>query len=142
MSNCDFGWELALQVGMILFRWDLKTLYKKQRIQISNKKIILNVVSTISHFWFPTLTTFWQSVFASLISMANTLAPPCPPPTNIFFCEELKNIFFVFCSQLEDFKFLGPLLSWGDLISFLAEGGQAIFFHKDINDQSSKLKNS
>ena len=24
-SNWDFGWELALQVGVIFFRWDLKT---------------------------------------------------------------------------------------------------------------------
>ena len=37
-SNQGFGWELALQVGVIFFRWDLKTLYKKQQIQISSKK--------------------------------------------------------------------------------------------------------
>ena len=42
----------------------------------------------------------------------------------------------------EYFKFLGDLLYWGVLISFLGEGGQAIFFHKAINDQSCKLKNS
>ena len=28
-SNWDFGWELALKVGVIFFRWDLKSPLKK-----------------------------------------------------------------------------------------------------------------
>ena len=65
-----------------------------------------------------------------------------PLPTNIFFCGGL-NFFSVSCSsELGIFQ-----ISWGpsvvgDLISLLGEGGYAIFFHKAINDQSCKLRNS
>ena len=43
-------------------------------------KMILIVISTISHFWSSTLTTSWQSVFVSLFSMIYTPPPPPPPP--------------------------------------------------------------
>ena len=66
---------------------------------------------------------------------------PTPHP-NIFFVEDQKNFLCVVASSLENFKLLGALLFWRDLISFLAEGGYTIFFHKAINDQSCKLKNS
>ena len=67
------------------------------------------------------------------------LPPPhCTPHPQIIFCGGggggAKNIFHVL--------FLGDLLYWENLISFLGEGGYAIFFHKAINDQSCKLKNS
>ena len=92
-------------------------------------------ISAISHFCFPTLTNFWWSVFVSLFSMVYT-----PLPTNIFL---LGNNFFCLVARgWEDFKFLGELLYWGSLIPFLGEGGQTIFFHKAINDQSCKLKNT
>ena len=61
-----------------------------------------------------------------------------PHSTNVFFCEGL--IFFYFSCLVfrvwENFKFLG------ELISFLGKWGEAIFFHKGINEQSCKLNNS
>ena len=69
-----------------------------------------------------------------------------PLPTNTFlwgakFCHVFLNSCLV-ARGWEDFEFLGDLLYWENLISFLGEGGYAIFFHKAINDQSCKLKNS
>ena len=69
-----------------------------------------------------------------------------PLPTNTFlwgakFCHVFLNSCLV-ARGWEDFEFLGDLLYWENLISFLGEGGHAIFFHKAINDQSCKLKNS
>ena len=88
----------------------------------------------------PALTNFWQSVFVSLFSMVST--PPLLP-TNVFFVGD-KFFFFLSCSYwLERFQIsCGASLLEGDLITFLGEGGQTIFFHKGINDQSFKLKNS
>ena len=57
-----------------------------------------------------------------------------PPTHKYFFC--------LVAWSWEDFKFIGELLYWGDLISFLGEKGWTIYFHKAINDQSCKLKNS
>ena len=71
MSNCDFVWELAFQEGVKFFRWDWKTLYKKIVNMNLKQKIIPNVVSAISDFWSPTLTTFRQSVFVSLFFMVS-----------------------------------------------------------------------
>ena len=60
MSNCNFEWELAFSVGVIFFMWDLKTFFiKYSEYESQTKKVIPNVVSTISHFLSPTLTTFW-----------------------------------------------------------------------------------
>ena len=42
----------------------------------------------------------------------------------------------IFINHISNSKFLGDLLYWEVLISFLGEGGLAIFFHKGINDQS------
>ena len=68
MSNCDFVWELALKVGVIFSRWDLKTLVNTSLKQTKN-------------------------FFSCLVARG-----------------------------LENFKFLGALLFWGDLISILAKG--------------------
>ena len=113
-------------MGVIFFRWDLKTPciknseYKSQVKKKKKKNPI--VISTISHFWSPFII----------------ITPPYP---QIIFLWRLN--FFVCCSQgLRIFQ-----ISWGPsvlgvLISFYGEGGYAIFFHKAINDQSCKLKNS
>ena len=64
------------------------------------------------------------------------LPPPhCTPHPQIIFCGGggAKNFFHVL--------FLGDLLYWEDLISFLGDGDWVTFFHKDINDESCKLKN-
>ena len=58
MSNSDFGWKLALQDAVIFFRWDLKTLSIKDSEYEFKQKMILIVISTISQFWAPTLTSF------------------------------------------------------------------------------------
>ena len=42
------------------------SVYKNSEYESQTKKMIQIVISTISHVWFPTLTTFWQSVFVSL----------------------------------------------------------------------------
>ena len=139
-SNQDFGWELALQVGVIFFRWDLKTPCIKNSEYISYakmKKMIPIVISTISHFWSPRLTNLWQSVFVSLFSMVYS-----PPYPKVFFLQGLIFFLYLVARAWEYFKFLGDLLYWGVLISFFGVGGQAIFFHKAISDQSCKLKNS
>ena len=122
---------------MIFFRWDLKTpCVKNNKCKLQAKKKISIVISTTSHFWSPTLTSLWWSVFVSLISMVYS-----PPYPQIFFLWEGLNFFLYLVARgWEYFKFLGDLLYWGALISFLGEGG--IFFHKAINDQSCKLKNS
>ena len=89
------------------------------------------VISTISHFWSPTLTTSCQSVFVSLFSMVYT--PPRP------FC----GANFSSCLMArgwENLKFLGDLLFLGNNILF--GRGYAIIFHKASNDQSCKLINS
>ena len=65
----------------------------------------------------------------------NTPAPPAP-----FFCAA-KIFSYLVARGWENFKFHGNFLDGGELLSFLGEGGYAIFFHEAINDQSSKLKN-
>ena len=46
--------------GGIFFRRDVKTLcIKNSEYKSETKKMIPIVISTISHFWSPTLTTFW-----------------------------------------------------------------------------------
>ena len=107
MSNCNFEWELALSVGVIFFMWDLKTFFiKYSEYESQTKKVIPNVVSTISHFLSPTLTTLWLSVFLSLFSLVYTPPPPPLTPT-----------------RLGKFQIFWALLFLGDLISFLAEEG-------------------
>ena len=87
--------------------WDLKTpsiKNSKYESQAKKKKMILIVISTISHF--PTLTNFWQFVFVSLFSMIYT-----PSTHKYSICGGLK--LFVVCPVAkgwEDFKFLGELL--------------------------------
>ena len=64
-----------------------------------------------------------------------------PLLTNIF----LRGAKFFLCLVARGwkyFKLLGDFLYWRVLIFFLGERGLAIFFHKAINDQSCKLKNS
>ena len=118
--NQDFAWELALYVKVIFFRWDLKTQciknseYEPQAKK--KKKMIPILISTIFYFWSPTVTHFWQSVFAPLFSIIYT-----PPYLQIFFLQETNFVCLV-DKIWEDSKFLRDLLYWGDLISFLGEG--------------------
>ena len=59
----------------------------------------------------------------------------------MFFCWA-KNLFCILkLGDWENFKFLGDLLYWRRLISFLGSV-EGSFFHKAINDQSCKLKKS
>ena len=98
---------------------------------------------------FPTLTNFWQSVFVCLYSMLSLLSffyyPYClftPPTHEYFFCEGLIFFWCLVARGCENFEFLGDLLYWGYLVSSLGKEEWAIFFHKAINNQSCKLKNS
>ena len=129
------------QIGMIFFRWDLKTpCIKNSEYESYAKRMILIVISKISHFSSPTLTNFWQSVFVSLFFMVYTL-----PSHKYFFFGGRRglNIFSCHIAKVqENFNFLGDLLYQEDLIYFLGEGGYVIFFHKATNDPSCKLKNS
>ena len=141
-SNQDFGWELARQMVVSFFRWDLKTPSIKSSEYISQAKKIKKipiVMSTISHFWSPSLTILWQWVVYLYHYFPWYILPP---PHKYFFCGELKFFSHLVVRAWEYFKFLGGFLYWGVLTSFLGEGAQAIFFHKAINDQSCKLKNS
>ena len=53
-SNWDFGWELALQLGVIFFRWDQETPCIKTTDYKSQAKIMfLVVISTMPYFWSP-----------------------------------------------------------------------------------------
>ena len=106
--------------GGDFFRWDLKTpCIRSSEYETQIKKLILTVISTIFHFWPPTLTTFWQSVFVSLLSMVYAVLPL---PRNISLLR-LQIFLYLLAMGWENFKFLGVLLDWGDLISFLGEGG-------------------
>ena len=112
MSNCNFEWELAFSVGVIFFMWDLKTFFiKYSEYESQTKKVIPNVVSTISHFLSPTLTTFWQSVFVSLFSMVYT--PPSTPTHKYFFCGGENFFVCLVAIGLENFKFFGTFYFWG-----------------------------
>ena len=62
-------------------------IYKTSEYETQTKKIIFIVISTISHFWFPTLTTSLYSVFVSLSSMVYTSPPEIFfGGLTIFFC--------------------------------------------------------
>ena len=63
-----------------------------------------------------------------------------PPIHKQFFVGAINFVSYLVARGWENFKFLGDLLYWGDLISFLGE--RTIFFHRAINAQSCKLKNS
>ena len=91
-------------------------LKQKKNKNKKNKKMIPIVISIISHFWPPTLTTSWYSVFVSLFSMAYT------PHSQIFFLWGKKKNSYLVARGWENFKFLGDLLYWGELICFLGEG--------------------
>ena len=95
--------------------------------------MILIVISAISIFWSNNFL-----VVCIIILVFHDIYSPYPKIIFLWWA-----IFFpcLIARDWEDFKFLGDLLYWGDLISFLEEEGQVIFFHKAINDQSFKLKN-
>ena len=93
-SNWDFGWELAFQVVVIFFRWDLKTpCVKNSEYKSQTNKMILTLICTISHIWSTTLTTF---VSLYLYPYFPWYILPLPP--TIFFSVGAKN-FYVSCSQ-------------------------------------------
>ena len=83
----------------------------------NNKKIIPIVISTISHFWSPTLTNFWYSVFVSLFSMVYTPSYP-----QICFFGGLIFFLCLVARDWEDFKFLEDLLYWERPIFFFGRG--------------------
>ena len=110
MSNCDFGGELALQVGVIFFQVGLgNSFYKNSEFESQTKQMVPIAFFTISHFWSTTLTTFWQPAFVSLFFMVYTSSPH----PQIFSLWVLKSTHS--CSQgLGKFKsFWGPYLLWG-----------------------------
>ena len=78
-------------------------------------------------------------IFHSIYPPTHYLPPQCIPPT--IFLWGLKKI--VSCSLgLGKFQIsLGPFIL-GEPNFLFGRGGSAIFFHKAINDQSCKLKNS
>ena len=129
-SNWDFGWELAIQLGMIFFRWDFKTPCIKHSEYKSQAKKKKDLDCNFVHPNKFLVVSIFILIFHGLYS---------PIPTNIFL--QGANFLCVVARGWEDFKFLGELMYWRYLISFLGEGGQTIFFHKAINDQSCKLKN-
>ena len=128
-----FGWELALQIGVIFFKCDLKTLcIKNNEYKSQAKKMIQVVISTISHFWFLDPITFWQPVFVPLFSMVYT-----PPTLKYFLQRGLRRAQSFLClvaRDWEDFKFWGYLLYWGDLISFLEEGARPSSIKPSMNN--------
>ena len=107
-SNLDFGWELVLQVGVIFLRWDLKTSciknseYKPQ----AKTKMIPIVISTISHFWSPTLT-----IYGSMY-LYHYFAWYIQPPTYKYFLLQSANFFipYLVASGWEYSKFFTDLL--------------------------------
>ena len=142
MSNWDFGWELALQVGVIFFRWDLKTLCIKNSEYKSQAKNPKKHDPDCNFYNFSLFVPYPNKFVVVFICIVIFHGIYSPIPTNIFFLWQAK-FFFVSCSQgLGIFQISWGLSVLGVPISFLGEGGQAIFFHKTINDQSCKLKNS
>ena len=130
-SNWGFGWEFALQVVVIFFRWDLKTpCIKNSECESQAKKMILIVISTISHFWSPKLRNFCILIFHGIYSSH----------TQIFFGRGQSMFWCLVVRGWENFKFVGGPSLLVDLISFW-ERGEYIFFQKAINDQSCKLRN-
>ena len=121
MSNCHFGWELALQVGGDFFRWDLKTLCVKNSKYESQTKNLFQMQFQQSHF----------GPLPKQLSGSLYLYP--------FFPWCILNKYFLW----RDFFFLvlSCQISWSPSIlggpNFLfGRRGQAIFFHKAINNQS------
>ena len=91
--------------GGDFFRWDLKTpCIRSSKYETQTKKLILTVISTIFHFWPPTLTTFRQSVFVSLLSMVYTVLPL---PRNIFLLG-LQIFLYLLAMGRDNFKSWGP----------------------------------
>ena len=90
------------QIGILGGNWHSKTIFIKNS-GFKPQKMIAIVDSTISYFCSPNLITFWQSVFASLLSKVYTPHPtpplPLPPQTKIFFFGGGAKSFFVSCSQ-------------------------------------------
>ena len=125
-SNRDVDQVLAPQVGMIFSRWDLKApCIKNSEYEFqTNKQKIPIVISTISHFWSPTLTTVWQSVFVSSFSI---IYAPTPYTQKYSFLRGL-NFFFVSCSQeLGKFQiFWRTSKLWGPNLHF-GRGGRSLF---------------
>ena len=96
--------------------------------------MIAIVISTVSHFWSPILTTWWQS--GSLYLQPYFPWYILPPPTNILW----GGLFFFRILQLGAGKiaiFLGPSVLGGP--KFLFGRGEAIFFNKVINDQKQLM---
>ena len=85
--------------------------------------MILIAVFTISHFWSPSLTTFWQSVFVSLFFMVHT-------HKFVFFLWGLNLFSVSFSYGLRKFQISWRSSLLGDLISFFGgglEGGARLF---------------
>ena len=110
-ENWHFRW------GWFFFMWDLKIHRIEDESQA--KKVIPIVISTTSHFW--CTNKFLVECIFILISMVYT------PPNHhflFFFGGGVKFFFSCLAARgWEDFKFLGDLLNWEDLIFFSGEGG-------------------
>ena len=143
-SNWDFVWELALYGGVDLFQLGHETpCIKNSKHKSQAKKNGSNFNFCNFSLLAPyTITNIWQSVFVSLFSMVYT---PLYPQIFFFVGDYFRVCVCVcvcVCPVAKGQEFLGNLLYQGDLIFFQGEGGQAIFFHKAINNQSCKLKKS
>ena len=116
-------------MGVIFCQAGLEnSLYKNKEYEFQTKKMIPIVVSTISLQLSGSL--YLYPYFSWYI----------PPIHKQFFVGAINFVSYLVAKGWENFKFLRDLLYWGDLISFLGE--RTIFFHRAINAQSCKLKNS
>ena len=146
-SNWDFGWKLALQVGVIFFRWDLKTsCIKNSKYKSQAKKINKKNDSDCNFYNFSLLVPYPNKFVVVCICIVIFHGMNSPQATNIFFCGGL-NFFFVSWSQrLGIFQISsGPSVLEGRGVggpNFLFGRGGLVIFHKVTNDQSCKLKNN
>ena len=109
-TNCDFGWELALQLGVTFFRGDLKTpCIKSSEYKSQARKMFLVVISTMSNFLstqpnnFLVVCTTCIPFFHSCYILSS--------PSHKYFLVGAK-IFFASCNQrLRKFQIsLGPFV--------------------------------
>ena len=79
-DKLGFWVGIGILDGGDFFRWDLKISFLKNSGFKFQRKMIRIVIFTIFPIWSPTLTTFWYSVFVSILCMVYT-----PPTTRKYF---------------------------------------------------------
>ena len=117
--NRNFGQELALQV-VIFFRWDLKTPYVKNsehESQDLKQKNDSDCNFYNSSFFVPYHNNLLV-VYICILIFHGIYSPL----TKKIFCRGRGTFLCLVATSWEDFKFVGNLLYWEDLISFLGEG--------------------